>query len=81
MDWSEAYTLRSVVLYYFEWLLRIPFIVDISNSARLTLDAEVLSFYIDIYQEMQLLVIFYLVYPKTLGIQRLQESTRMACTE
>lgn len=53
------YCVASITLYYFEWLLCIPFYV--------------LSFYVDIYYETQLLVIFYLVYPKTLGIKRLQE--------
>ena len=49
----------SMFLYYFEWLICIPFYV--------------ISFYVDIYYETQLLVIFWLVYPKTLGIQKLQD--------
>ncbi|CAJ1329424.1 unnamed protein product [Effrenium voratum] len=49
----------SIKMYYFGWLLHIPFYV--------------ISFFVDIYYETQLVVIAYLVYPKTLGIQRLQE--------
>lgn len=52
------YCVASIFLYYFEWLICIPFYV--------------ISFYVDIYYETQLLVIFWLVYPKTLGIKNLQ---------
>lgn len=55
------YCVASIFLYYFEWLICIPFYV--------------ISFYVDIYYETQLLVIFWLVYPKTLGIKNLQVAT------
>mmetsp|Transcript_74189 Transcript_74189/g.163806 ORF Transcript_74189/g.163806 Transcript_74189/m.163806 type:complete len:137 (-) Transcript_74189:81-491(-) len=56
------YCVASIFLYYFEWLICIPFYVILPE----------VSFYVDIYYETQLLVIFWLVYPKTLGIKNLQ---------
>eukprot|EP00440_Ansanella_granifera_P066667 gb/GFBE01072300.1/.p1 GENE.gb/GFBE01072300.1/~~gb/GFBE01072300.1/.p1 ORF type:complete len:134 (+),score=39.11 gb/GFBE01072300.1/:1-402(+) len=53
------YCAASFVLYYFEWLVSIPFFV--------------LSFYVDIYYEAQLALLFYLVFPKFLGIRQLLE--------
>eukprot|EP00933_Yihiella_yeosuensis_P063380 TRINITY_DN66506_c0_g1_i1.p1 TRINITY_DN66506_c0_g1~~TRINITY_DN66506_c0_g1_i1.p1 ORF type:complete len:134 (+),score=25.57 TRINITY_DN66506_c0_g1_i1:121-522(+) len=52
------YCAASWVMYYFEWVIAIPFYV--------------LSFYVDFYYEAQFLVVLYLVYPKTLGIKALQ---------
>merc|ERR1719265_417297 len=46
------------MLYYFEWLLYIPFYV--------------LSFYVDIYYEVQLLLALWLVFPKTFGIDTIK---------
>jgi len=48
----------SWVLYYFGWLLQLPFYV--------------LAFYVDLYHEFQILVVFYLVFPPVLGIKVLQ---------
>mmetsp|Transcript_17323 Transcript_17323/g.30828 ORF Transcript_17323/g.30828 Transcript_17323/m.30828 type:complete len:130 (+) Transcript_17323:82-471(+) len=48
----------SYFLYFFEWLVKIPFLV--------------LDFYVEIYYETQLLVVFYLVFPKTFGIEKVK---------
>ncbi|CAE7233129.1 unnamed protein product [Symbiodinium sp. CCMP2592] len=53
------YCAASFALYCFEWLVSIPFYV--------------ISFYVDIYYETQLLVVLYLVHPKTMGIHTVQE--------
>mmetsp|Transcript_35928 Transcript_35928/g.82849 ORF Transcript_35928/g.82849 Transcript_35928/m.82849 type:complete len:133 (-) Transcript_35928:151-549(-) len=52
------YCAASFALYCFEWLISIPFYV--------------ISFYVDIYYETQLLMVVYLVHPKTMGIRTLQ---------
>ncbi|CAE8596665.1 unnamed protein product, partial [Polarella glacialis] len=53
------YCAASWAVYYFEWLISIPFYV--------------LSFYVDIYYEAQVLLVLYLVFPKLLGIRGLLE--------
>mmetsp|Transcript_15 Transcript_15/g.47 ORF Transcript_15/g.47 Transcript_15/m.47 type:complete len:133 (-) Transcript_15:93-491(-) len=54
-----CYAAGTWLLYYFEWLIKIPFLI--------------LGFYMDIYYEAQIAVVFYLVFPKTRGIFLLQE--------
>jgi len=53
-----CYVVATWLLYYFEWLIHIPFYV--------------LSFYIDLYYEAQILLVLWLVFPKFLGIRTLQ---------
>jgi len=53
------YAIASCLLYYFEWLIRLPFFV--------------LSFYIDIYYEVQLALALYLVLPQFGGITKIRK--------
>eukprot|EP00416_Gambierdiscus_australes_P038181 CAMPEP_0171100234 /NCGR_PEP_ID=MMETSP0766_2-20121228/52838_1 /TAXON_ID=439317 /ORGANISM="Gambierdiscus australes, Strain CAWD 149" /LENGTH=134 /DNA_ID=CAMNT_0011560025 /DNA_START=80 /DNA_END=484 /DNA_ORIENTATION=+ len=55
-----CFVAASWILYYFEWLISIPFYV--------------LSFYLDIYYEVQLLLVFYLVCPKFMGIAEIEKA-------
>uniref|UniRef100_A0A7S0ZMU0 Receptor expression-enhancing protein n=1 Tax=Noctiluca scintillans TaxID=2966 RepID=A0A7S0ZMU0_NOCSC len=48
----------SVFLFYFEWLVYIPF--------------AVLSYFVDVYYEAQLLLVLWLVFPGSLGIKQVQ---------
>mmetsp|Transcript_30147 Transcript_30147/g.45425 ORF Transcript_30147/g.45425 Transcript_30147/m.45425 type:complete len:135 (+) Transcript_30147:101-505(+) len=53
------FVVTTWIMYYFEWVVAIPFYI--------------LSFYVDIYYEAQIFFIFWLVFPKTLGILKVQE--------
>jgi len=53
------YAVASVVLFYFQWLIAIPFFV--------------LSFYIDIYYEVQLALAVYIVFPQFDGITKIRK--------
>mmetsp|Transcript_35331 Transcript_35331/g.101467 ORF Transcript_35331/g.101467 Transcript_35331/m.101467 type:complete len:133 (-) Transcript_35331:103-501(-) len=53
-----SYVAACWLLHYFEWLVSIPFYV--------------LSFYIDLYYEAMILLVFWLVFPKFLGIRLVQ---------
>eukprot|EP00401_Gymnodinium_catenatum_P081972 CAMPEP_0117535416 /NCGR_PEP_ID=MMETSP0784-20121206/40924_1 /TAXON_ID=39447 /ORGANISM="" /LENGTH=134 /DNA_ID=CAMNT_0005331943 /DNA_START=47 /DNA_END=451 /DNA_ORIENTATION=- len=53
-----VFMLGAWFLYCFEWLVRIPFYV--------------LSFVVDVYYEVQLLVVAYLVLPRFMGIAKVQ---------
>mmetsp|Transcript_25278 Transcript_25278/g.72891 ORF Transcript_25278/g.72891 Transcript_25278/m.72891 type:complete len:133 (-) Transcript_25278:229-627(-) len=53
-----CYAVATWLLYYFEWVIRIPFYL--------------LSFYIDLYYEAQILFVLWLVFPKSLGIRTIQ---------
>lgn len=55
-----CYVGASRLLYYCEWLMYTPF--------------WVISSYVDIYYETQLLVMFYLVSPRTLGILKIRKA-------
>merc|ERR1711879_156899 len=55
----NLFACASWVLYYLEWLIMLPF--------------TVLSFYIDIYYEVQLLAVLWLVFPKTMGVVTVKE--------
>eukprot|EP00929_Paragymnodinium_shiwhaense_P030447 TRINITY_DN17255_c0_g1_i1.p1 TRINITY_DN17255_c0_g1~~TRINITY_DN17255_c0_g1_i1.p1 ORF type:complete len:130 (+),score=28.96 TRINITY_DN17255_c0_g1_i1:105-494(+) len=52
-----AYMLASWFAFYFDWVVRFPF--------------WLLAFYVDIYYEVQLVLIIYLVFPTTMGIKDL----------
>mmetsp|Transcript_120219 Transcript_120219/g.239283 ORF Transcript_120219/g.239283 Transcript_120219/m.239283 type:complete len:133 (+) Transcript_120219:66-464(+) len=54
-----AYAMSGLFLYYFEWLINIPFYL--------------LSFYIDLYYETQILLALVLVFPKTMYISKVHE--------
>mmetsp|Transcript_75314 Transcript_75314/g.211193 ORF Transcript_75314/g.211193 Transcript_75314/m.211193 type:complete len:133 (+) Transcript_75314:113-511(+) len=53
-----SFALASSLLCYFEWIIQVPFFV--------------LAFYIDLYYEAQLCLVFWLVMPRIHGIKMVQ---------
>merc|ERR1740117_496126 len=53
-----SFAAAAWALYFFGWLVRLPF--------------SILALYVDIYYEVQLGVVFWLVFPKTFGIKIVQ---------